>query len=123
MVEEFVTYQQAEQLKQLGFDWECNHSYYGHRSKDLVGFCTYHDFNKNGGPNECSAPTQTIAQKWLREVKKIEVNANYDNVKEKWYWFINDMQECCMTTIDDYNFDTFEQALSAGIDKVLDLLK
>ena len=116
--EDYVTFEQAKALRELGFNWKC------------FGFYFYDNELVFGGPRDynlmhgyISAPALSQTQKWFREVKKIEVNANYDNVKEKWYWFINDMQECNMTTIDDYNFDTYEQALSEGIDKALELLK
>ena len=65
------------------------------------------------------------AQKWLREKKKIEVNAAWDNEKSYWFWYINEM-----TDIDYYDsivsesiYDSYEEALLEGIKKVIKILK
>ena len=117
--EDYVTYDQAVKLKELGFDWECNHSYYGRRSKSLIGFCTYHDFNKNGGPNECSAPTLAQAQKWLREVKETEIIVNFVNVGIYDYIIYGKYVNINSETY----FNFYEQALSTGINRAIELLK
>ena len=62
-------------------------------------------------------------QKWLREEKKIEVNATYDNIVElHWHWYmkslINRNQTISITIHDSY-----EQALLAGIKEAVKILK
>ena len=72
--EDFVTYKQAVNLKELGFDWYVNHYYDedGEVIENLIETTedsNYDDFN-NGYEDEknyCSAPTLVQAQKWLRE--------------------------------------------------------
>lgn len=124
--EDFVTYEQAVKLKELGFDWKCNHSYYGRRSKGLIEFCTYYDFNKNGGPNECSAPTLSQAQKWLREVKGIHIEIKYTFNPQYEPWIgklviIGDQPEP-NTIINTDTCDSYEEALLEGIGRALELL-
>ena len=63
------------------------------------------------------------AQKWLREEKKIEVNATYDNIVElHWHWYMKSL-----TNRNQYisiiNHDSYEQALLAGIKEVVKILK
>ena len=123
--EDFVTYDQAVKLKELGFDWECNHYYdssellheecqsfvtnYGHTNSDL---CLI------------SAPTLSQAQKWLREVKGVKVY-----IKPL---FSSDEYEYCISfkfqgfNVGDECYgveETWEYALSEGINEAIKLLK
>ena len=62
-------------------------------------------------------------QKWLREEKKIEVNATYDNVVElHWHWFMKSLTNCNQS-ISIINHDSYEQALLAGIKEAVKILK
>ena len=142
-MEDYVTFEQAKKLKELGFDWECSHYYEGHnnpRLKESTQFSGehyyvkdfYHNFNdfnshhgQPGWPN-CSAPSLSQAQKWLREVKKInvEVIACFNRSLDMWQWdcFIQSLED---DEIDEstISHDTYEKSLSAGIDRALELLK
>ena len=63
------------------------------------------------------------AQKWLREEKKIEVNATYDNIVElHWHWYMKSLTNRNQT-ISNTNYDSYEQALLAGIKKSVKILK
>jgi hypothetical protein len=63
------------------------------------------------------------AQKWLREAKKIEVNATYDNVVElHWHWYMKSLTNCNQD-ISIINYDSYEQALLAGIKEAVKILK
>lgn len=63
------------------------------------------------------------AQKWLREVKKIEVNATYDNIVElHWHWYMKSLANRNQT-ISNINYDSYEQALLAGIKEAVKILK
>ena len=136
-MEDFVTYEQAVQLKELGFDWGCYHYYY----KDDKKLCTYSsigygddcrnwndEYNSAIGDSECSAPTLAQAQKWLRE-KEIEVGvfAKYDGEIRtgKWMWLMRKFDTHLFDTIfsEDVSYDTYEEALSIGINQALELLK
>lgn len=63
------------------------------------------------------------AQKWLREKKNIEVNATYDNVVElHWHWYMKSLTNRNQTT-SIINYDSYEQALLAGIKVAVKILK
>lgn len=63
------------------------------------------------------------AQKWLREEKKIEVNATYDNVVElHWHWYMKSLTNRNQV-ISIINHNSYEQALLAGIKEVVKILK
>lgn len=63
------------------------------------------------------------AQKFLREEKKIEVNATYDNVVElHWHWYMKSLTNRNQAT-SIINHDSYEQALLAGIKEAVKILK
>ncbi len=63
------------------------------------------------------------AQKWLREEKKIEVNATYDNIVElHWHWYMKSLTNRNQDT-SIINYDSYEQALLAGIKEAIEILK
>lgn len=122
--EDYVSFEQAKRLKELGFDWECNHHY------DNEGDCLLNPgimgniyYNCNELDSIISAPTLAQAQKWLREAKQIIIIpcVAYREGIMKYDFYIVDEP---IDLFDDSElFDTYEEALSAGIDKALELLK
>ena len=134
MKDEYVTYEQAVKLKELGFAEKVNQGYsqkiriepnlsYGTPkevpSKDPKN---YNDNRKGAGKGIqfYSAPRLDQAQKWLREEKRIHVEPCfvYDTrfdlyIKSQAHSVFKREEQC---------FDTYELALSAGIDKALELL-
>ena len=69
------------------------------------------------------APTISQVLKWLREEKRIEVNACWDNIDAQWIGYASEMDKPDLvgyyTSID---YDSYEQATLAGIEYVLDNL-
>lgn len=139
MKEEYVSFEQAVKLKGLGFDWR-TYAYYSEKDRMYRQSVSLDHNTNDGGKKElCSAPTLALAQKWLREVKKISVEARVDNSPNAYF---NDMEAIYFPTIiilsgckingkywneNLYNsepkwFDAYELALSAGIDTALELL-
>ena len=123
MKEEYVTYEQAVKLKELGFDWEVNKVY--HRPSTLAEWelfpwhSGYNDWN-NEGKFYISAPTLSLAQKWLREVKRIIVEPHFQY--ESVFRFVVQSESRCIYKLFDERCKTYELALSAGIDKALEIL-
>lgn len=136
--EEFCTYNQAVRLKVIGFDWEC----YEFWSKD---FCTDGAPTKirrtKTEPKVCvmsernsmldkmdadliTAPTQSVATRWLREVHKLNIRVNYFSDYREWFFDILNLEDDFYYDggLDEY-FATYEAALSAGIDAVLELIE
>ena len=68
-------------------------------------------------------PSLYEVQKWLREEKKIEVNATYDNIIElHWHWYMKSLTNRNQD-ISIINYDSYEQALLAGIKEAIEILK
>lgn len=136
---DYVSYDLALKLKACGFDEPCDHYYTHEDAPDgtvwLTGDPRFpQDYNslQDDCPFAkpiCSAPHIYHAQKWLREKWGIAINViahdggkysnehvylpNYDESITQWgIWHINH------TPL----FDTYEEALSAGIAEILRLL-
>lgn len=124
--EDYVTYEQAIKLKELEFDWKCNHYYHLYDELPILSYSPkFENFNKFDKTR--SAPTLAQAQKWLRE-KEIEVCACADfegsQPNGKWMVFYRKLSSPVYATdFSTESKDTYEQALSAGIDKALAFLK
>ena len=133
--EDYVTYKQAVKLDKLGFDWDCFLYYVSVPFKigceppfhveEIVNYSIVSIYKNNTIP----CPTLSQATKWLREVKGLFINvwlcaAGYS-------WEIDKSNNGTFVTKhdeesgDDENsglFTTYEKALSAGINKALELL-
>ena len=124
MKEEYVTYKQAIKLKKWGFDWNVNKVY--HRPSTLAEWelfpwhSEYNDWN-NEGKFYRSAPTLSLAQKWLREKHNLSVEPICNMVRQ---WNVNvcNIDNFGTAVYSKMNLDTYELALSAGIDAALVIL-
>ena len=109
--EEFITLDTARLAKQAGFDWEIPHLY---RADILMPYISFDNHNKGAG-NEISAPTQADLQRWLREVKKVQVYVTYSaQYKQYYYWVTFDCFNGAKGSANDY-----EAALEAGLQECL----
>ena len=129
MTEELVTLETAKLLKDKGFNWKCEHLI--DRNKVITKYdlpqsmscCTEID----GEPVEFLCPTLYIAQKWLRKTKNlhIEIYRNtcgygYVIVKaDSGTWMEDDNTK---GPNDGGKWDTYEEALEAGIQEALKLI-
>ena len=132
---DFVTFEQAEKLKELGFDWECLYHYDGYYLDSNA--CDYHSQNVESACMSnntvewnplkyIDAPFLYQVQNWLREEKNIHISITpmFPNWREDDYNVVT--YECTIITVEElaYNnqigyYDSYEEALSAGIDRVL----
>ena len=105
MKEQFVTYEQALALKELGFDEPCLAIY---SFKDLrIGIFS----NLSSAYNTILAPLYQQAFRWFRE----KYDLNYVIVKaESWFYTING----CNT---QEGFNTYEEAEDACINKLIEI--
>lgn len=129
MTEELVTLETAKMLKEKGFVWECertiscdkiirrwNHPQY-------ISCCTEID----GELVEFLCPTLYVAQKWLRETKNLHIEIyrsavgyGYAIVKaDNGTWQEDDDSR---GPNDGGLWDTYEEALEAGIREALKLI-
>lgn len=131
--EYYVSLEVAKLLKQAGFDWEIYDGYiiYEDGAGFTIEFQSPHNFNGDncdlfinyGGHKEVlSRPTLDVAQRWLREVKEIEVNTlcvYINNVKKYSYSVFEGKYN--NERIEE-GFDTYEEAQEAGIKKALEII-
>ncbi len=69
------------------------------------------------------APTQSLLQKWLREVYNKSVIAN--NNASGWYWELNKAESGTFITdyfLEEYEYETYEEALEIGLQETLKLI-
>lgn len=113
-----VSYEQAKKLKELGFDWLCNNLY--HRKGTFSSSSGNFDFNAES--IYFSAPTVALALKWFRDEKGIK------NAVCLCMW--SSTRDGRTRTVyqpsisgklrSEYN--TYEQAESAMLDELLELI-
>lgn len=140
-MEEFVTYEQSVKLKELGFDEMCNHYY--ENGKLYEGFVDEDEDpdpdinpdyptaygNYNFMKQTFSAPTLAQAQKWLREVQGIIICVGPRFYKNKrpirgYDYYLFDKDDGYYSHIEsEAVYDTYEESLSEGINKALELIK
>lgn len=122
MCEDYVSYELAVKLKSCGFDEPCA-AFYEHIDGKMY-FSVDGNEDWNSGV-DYSAPLLYQAQKWLREVKRMEVNASWSNNECYWFFYTNlmDGPDIINLDISDSVYSTYEQALSAGLPAALELIK
>lgn len=131
----YVSLEVAKLLKETGFDWECK-TYYDislYRDEIIIEG-EFHDYNFTTGNIIFSAPTLDVAQRWLREVKHLDISIHYDpTIKSQPYvYFIYDVEEKFNDILgiispvthsySDGYFYTYEEAQEVGIKKALEII-
>lgn len=132
--EDFVTYEQALYLKKLGFRELCLYRYekeellpnyyYSDDEVDVEDlYRSYNSYSINNleyRANTIDAPTLVQVQKWLRKTKKYNITPKYIGNN---YW-IAEISILDTTNISHIKvYDSYEEALSAGITECLKLLE
>lgn len=125
-MEDYVSFEQAQRLKQLGFDWKVNKGY-SHFPGEKIKSCNFQQEDVNTIYSKwCfSAPSLAQAQKWLRDVKGIALNITaHDGGFYQWekIYLPKAPEYEGDITPDIKQYATYEKALSAGIDRTLELL-
>ena len=124
MEEQIVSFETAEKLGKIGFingsryyyDVDTQQLIYNDGAIYINGL---HDFF-------IEAPTQSLAQKWLREVHNIVITcaSMYENEKNEniiyWFWIQGSPNE---DENDELSFKTYEEALEAGLQDGLKLIR
>lgn len=112
MTEELVTLETTKLLKEKGFQ----------QRKYLINVSTLHHCYKY-----LSVPPQSVAQKWLRETKNLHIEI-YRNACGYGYAIMKANNGTWMEDDDSKgpndsgNWDTYEEALEAGLQEALELI-
>ena len=129
-MEDYVSFEQAKALKELGFNWHVEMYFVKYRDGRIVRvIITERDFlNKNvngwGRENKYSRPSLDQVAKWLREKGyHIQITPNMTWRGWRILLFIKNGSPEIYDSYEGYKFDTYEKALSAGIDLALKYLK
>ena len=148
MKEELISFETAKLAKEEGFDEMCSYLF-----NDFGRELPKQDREtKNTSPNISgialvSRPTQSLLQRWLREVHNIEIEVRYDNDMDGMYWeyIISGLPDTEMITkvnnkemgqdgdlyLQKQSLDrsevvynnTYEEALEAGLNEALNLIE
>jgi hypothetical protein len=133
MNNEFVTYEQALDLKELGFDEPCFCLYengkLGYSFSTSQGIITPISYRTNSKfvehiltKEDCTAPLYQQAFRWFREKYKLEglVERSKFSYKFTIYYYLSNSKGYV-----DYEIkkDTYEEAESACIDKLIEIAK
>lgn len=129
MTEEFVTLETAELLKEKGFKEDVFTFYEVDCVEgDMILSETYDESGNSNEKNDClSAPTQSLAQKWLRETKNIHIcvyncACGYGYEISKADNGTHMASSVYKGTNDGEEWDSYEEALEAGLQEALKLI-
>ena len=134
----YVSLEVAKLLKEACFDWETKHRWDYCKPIDEYSLANYPEepvnWNSKHYNYDCSAPTLDVAQRWLREVKHLDISIHYDpTIKSQPYvYFIYDVEEKFNDILgiispvthsySDGYFYTYEEAQEASIKKAIEIL-
>ena len=122
--EQFVSFYTAKLLKEAGFNVTIRSHYTQSGSKwETVVPASVEDRN---GIVWFPRPTQALAARWLREVHNYAVCVWFSKDHEKWFYAHGDMNNIVFDTdyhISEYKYDSYEEALEAGLQEALKLIK
>ena len=119
--ESYVGFNTARMLKEAGFDAPCLCCYTSDGEKEETRVPLNHNFGL-----DYSRPTQALAARWLREVHHYAVCVWYSAEHEKWFYAHGNLDNMMFDeeySISDFIYDSYEQALEAGLQEVIKLIK
>jgi hypothetical protein len=85
--------------------------------------CAGSEFFKDD--NFALAPIQSVLQQWLREIHRIHIRIEHDNNGSHTFWeiMVLPIYNYSGSTIKLQGFDTYEDALEAGLQEALKLIQ
>jgi hypothetical protein len=130
MKEELVVFETAKLAKEKGFNLKCYHRVsFIWQDKPTHYLGNYLDTNSENIDGMYSAPTQSLLQRWLREIHNIDVFINRDGMfkKESYCIFIHDNIKDIsrLRPLDNdvfSGYSTYEEALEKGLQEALKLI-
>ena len=121
MIEEsYVSFETAKLLKEAGFNEPCRYSY------DNVGGFRWFKTGEHTPKGWVPCPTQALTARWLREVHHYAVCVWSTIDYNKWFYAYGDTESMIFDeeyNISDFIYDSYEQALEAGLQEAIKLIK
>jgi hypothetical protein len=137
MTQEFIPYEQALELKELGFDEPCFGTYLSSFQSDWkvyelileMGMNEEFEDNRNVYLLEgaCSAPTYSQAFRWFREkyelTSEVCVEQYRRKTNKKWMFSITYLNEDAMYEHSKTTFENYEEAELACLNKLIEIIE
>ena len=131
--EQFVSFDTAKLLKEVGFNIPCRGVYV----TDRTGYYEFREYDnkqttddlcwdtEDGFQYEYLAPTQALADKWLREVHNVAIYSLYDDDMEQWFYVVDAFTKNPVTTNfqSGSGYDDYESAFEGGLREAIKLIK
>lgn len=123
MEEQLVTFKTAKLAKEKGFKEYTIEAYYD-GELSLSSCYDLQEPRKHTPQNETYAPTQSLLQRWLREVKDIHIVVYIFKPEDKNKYCCDIVSDIFEENLeDDQSFDTYEEALEQALYQALELIK
>lgn len=134
MTEDFVSYPVAQAMKEVGFDEQVPYFYsleYSYpatpnvwkKSAPKGGLMKFNNTELAAIGDDISAPTLALAAKWLR-AKGYHIMPTCSLANGKWFFTVTKLNGGYFSTnYESHRFETYEEALEAGITAVVNILK
>jgi len=117
MTEQLVSFETAKLAKEKGVDFNVEKIY--NQNGILVTVFADKSFVENN--NWYLAPTQSLLQKWLREIHNIHVYARLGEGDVYYTFYFKNGDESSVNEL--WDFDTYENALEEGLKEGLKIIK
>ena len=117
MKEELINFKTAKLAKEKGFNIPI--IYYYDFIKDICSVIVKENINESCS-KIYSAPTQSLLQKWLREIQMIDIIINISPLTNEYY---SEIPNFITGNYVSKKFETYEEALEIGLQTALKLIK
>ena len=129
MEEQLISFETAKLAKEKKFNIPCENFYIEYIDDDVADLFNYEEQRGSGYAElyinnqefKYSAPTQSLLQKWLRDVHNIHITVTSIS-QESWQYHIQKPKD---KLGDNYNedYENYEEALEDGLQESLKLIK
>jgi hypothetical protein len=126
MGKEFIPYEQALELKELGFDEPCV-AFYEESKRLYIGFNWLNGGGKNSNLQECAEPLYQQAFRWFREKHNLFGCIDlHTSTPIHWYIRIDDIIKndyVYHSEDNDLKFKTYEEAELECLKRLIEIVK
>ena len=137
MEEQLISFETAKLAKEKKFNIPCENFYIEYIDDDVADLFNYEEqrgsgyaeLYRNNQEFKYSASTQSLLQKWLREVHKIDImilpwEDTENNTISYQYFVLNNFDEdkYDYSYVEEKNYDTYEKSLEIGLQEALKLI-
>lgn len=121
MEEKLISLETAKLAKEKGFDWPVRFCY--DKCEMLATYVPGEDKNYNNSAYCCNAAQQSLLQKWLRDVKKQDIEITTAGLSGNYYCFVPQTGWGYIYEGSEIKeFPSYEEALEAGLLESLKLV-